>query len=340
MDFKNKMKKPPGTFVYTGSSQIQTKITHVQYSKEILKTFSEVVPCSDTYFDWISVEGLSDTNAIRDICASFEVETLVIEDILNPNQRNKFEVFDKYIFMVQQYSYLNEYDNPDVDYISILLFSDKILTFTESKNRFSDSIFTRLENKHFQISQLHEDYLFYVFMDMIYDESFNLFHHLKYKLEYFEKNIFSLNKYDQMKLYNIRKNLVSIRNNSSQTMEYASPNSLLKNSIFRDYLEKYLLDLEDHIINLRDKSIALLDTIDNIYTVYSTNQSNKINEIMKTLTIFSAIFIPLSFITGIFGMNFTNFPILQNQYGFLIFIAISAAIPITMLIYFKTKKWF
>jgi len=214
------------------------------------------------------------------------------------------------------------------------------MTFSEVENRFKNEIITRLKDKNLQISKLHEDYLFYVIYDMIIDEELNVYHYINLQLEHLEDNIMNLGKKDQVDLYNIRKSLVFLKNHTSTLQEHASPLSLLQNKLFNVYLEKYFEDLSDHIINLRDKSFVSLEAINNLYEVYSNNVSNKANEIMKTLTIFSAIFIPLSFIAGIFGMNFVNFPILQNNYGLLIFAGICVLIPLGMLLYFKRKKWF
>ena len=103
---------------------------------------------------------------------------------------------------------------------------------------------------------------------------------------------------------------------------------------------KYYEDLEDHVVNLNEKVKTELELLRGIFDIYMNNNSHKMNQVMKTLTIFSAIFIPLSFLTGVFGMNFTNFAILRSEYGLSIFLGISVTIPVSMLIYFKKNKWF
>ncbi len=335
-----KLRKPPGTVIYTGKETKPTTITHIKYSENQILIFEDLQPFSSEQVDWISVEGLSDAERIKNLCLGLNVDTLIIEDIFNTNQRNKLEIFDNYIFSVFKFLYLDKENQVKYDYISILLFDNIVITFSEVENRFKNEIITRLKDKNLQISKLHEDYLFYVIYDMIIDEELNVFHSLNLLLEHLEDNILNLGKKDQINLYNIRKYLVFLKNHTTNLQEYAAPISLMENVLFNSYLEKYFEDLSDHIINLRDKSIISLDSINNLYEVYSNNVSNKANEIMKTLTIFSAIFIPLSFIAGIFGMNFINFPILQNDSGLIIFSAICILIPVIMLIYFKKKKWF
>lgn len=340
MNFHLKLRKPPGTVVYTGQVNRQTTITHIQYSENKLVIHDDLKPFSPESVDWVSVEGLSDAEKIKKLCADLSVDSLIVEDIFNTNQRNKFEIFNDYIFSVMKFAYLDNINQVRYDYISLLLFNNKVITFSEDENRFKNEIIMRLKDKNLQISKLHEDYLFYVIYDMIIDEELNVYHHLNAELEHLEDGIMMLDKKDQIELYNIRKHLVFLKNHTTNTLEYASPKSLLQNKLFNSYLTKYFEDLEDHIINLKDKASLALEAINNLYEVYSTNVSNKQNEVMKTLTIFSAIFIPLSFIAGIFGMNFINFPILKNHYGLLIFTGICILIPVIMLIYFKKKKWF
>ena len=138
----------------------------------------------------------------------------------------------------------------------------------------------------------------------------------------------------------MRKELVYIRNYSNQLQDNLFKNEYLLKKIVDSKTSKYYEDLEDHIVNLNEKVRTEIELLKGVFEIYMNNNADKMNEIMKTLTIFSAIFIPLSFLSGIFGMNFVKFPILSNDNGLLIFIIISILIPISMLIYFKKHKWF
>lgn len=339
MNFHLKLRNPPGTLVYTGKHQKDTVIKHIQYSAKDLKIFNKLEQYSDDHVDYVSVEGLKNVEQIRDICLSLNVDPLVIEDILNPTQRNKFEITNEYLFSVTKYSYVRGKE-VFYDYISVLLFKDLMLTFSETNNMFLDEIITRLKNSKLAISKLKEDYLFYVLYDMIIDEELNLYFFLNSNLENLEEHLMQLDKDYQKNLYHLRKNFNYLESQTKQLLNYASPKKLLTTSFINVSIKKYLEDLEDHILTLNENAHVSLESVDNLFNVYSNNLSNRTNEIMKTLTIFSAIFIPLSFVTGIFGMNFTNFPILQNTYGLIIFAAICLVIPTIMLLYFKKKKWF
>jgi len=337
---KRGYKRPPGTHIYTGQKQKETVITHIQYSPKEIIFHNEIEGLSPDFVDWISVEGFTNVPKLKNLCKQFNVDDLVLEDILNLNQRNKFEVTNDYIFIVLRYYFIHE-DKMHDDYISILVFKDKVITFSEGENRFQHDILERLKSKTALISNFKEDYLFYVVYDMIVDDSFEVLDFIQDQIFTIETEVMSLDSRKQSKLYSIYKNLIILRNNVLQLQNYLLPSNLHKNNeFFSKALKKYYDDLEDHIKNLYEKSLIEIEAINKLFSLYSNNISNRMNEIMKTLTIFSAIFIPLSFLAGVFGMNFTNFPILQNQYGLLYFIIFSVLLVVGMLFYFKKRKWF
>ena len=179
-----------------------------------------------------------------------------------------------------------------------------------------------------------------VIYDIITDEVLNVFHFVANQVNKLEENLLQLDRQDELTLYNLRKELVYVRNYSNQLKENLFVNKNLISRIKGTQTSKYYEDLEDHIVNLNEKAKTELELLKGIFDIYMNNNAHKMNQIMKTLTIFSAIFIPLSFLTGIFGMNFVNFPILQNDYGLMLFLSISLLIPSMMLIYFKYNKWF
>lgn len=339
MKLNYKKSVPPESLLYTGENVSDTSIRHVQYNKEQVNEFNERVSLDIDFVDWIIVEGLSNVDYITTLCREYRVDNLVIEDILNVNQRNKIEVFKDYIFAVQKYSYVED-SVLKTDYISLLLFEDKLVTFSEQHNLFISNILLRLQSPVSLIRKYQHDYLFYVIYDIITDEVLNVFHYITNKVAKLEENLLHLDREDELTLYNLRKELVYIRNYSNQLEENLFGNRFLMEKIKGDQTNKYFDDLKDHIVNLNEKVKTELELLKGIFDIYMNNNAHKMNQIMKTLTIFSAIFIPLSFTTGIFGMNFTNFPILQSDYGMLIFAGISLFIPIVMFVYFKRNKWF
>lgn len=330
---------PPESFLYTGNVDFDTSIRHLQYNKKAYNEFKKEVPIKSDVVDWIIVEGLSNTDAVVSFCSSHNIDNLIVEDILNVNQRNKIEVYDKYIFAVQKYTYY-ENNTLKTDYISLVLFEDKLISFSEKENLFISNILERIKKPNALIRQYKHDYLFYVIFDIITDEVTQVYHYIVNQVDEMEADLLKLDRNDELVLYQLRKELVYVRNYSNQLLSSLFNNQNLIKRLKGESTGKYYDDLLDHIVNLNEKSRTELELLKGIFDIYMNNNSHKMNQIMKTLTIFSAIFIPLSFLTGIFGMNFTNFPLLSNEYGIFIFIGISILIPVSMLLYFKKNKWF
>jgi magnesium transporter len=338
MSFKSKKRALPGTLIYTGETNKETTIKHIKYNKDQFETYNERKDLSDNEVDWIVIEGLNNVPFIQELGIDYNIDYLTIEDILNVNQRTKVEVHENYIFSVIKYALFHE-DKIKYDYISILLFKDKVITFSELENRFIEDIISRIKNPNSPIRQKKHDYLYYVILDMLIDESIEVTNYLELQLEDIEEDLLALTSHHQVVLYNIRKELLFLRNMTSQLLSH-NPKEIFKNeTFFEKGTFKYYEDVIDHILNMNNRVVSQIDNTKHILDVYMNHMSNKMNSIMTTLTIFSAIFIPLSFIAGVFGMNFINFPILQNDHGMLYFILISVLIPTVMLVFFKLKKW-
>lgn len=336
---KSKRKFLPGSLVYTGDAPKETIIKHVKYNKQSIVEQNTIQELQDDVVDWIVVEGLSNVDKVKELCQSFHVDHLVIEDILNVHQRTKFEVFENYIFIVIRYATKND-NAVEYDYMSVLLFHDCIITFSEQVHPFVNDVLARLQNEESIIKLKRHDYLLYVLLDMIVDESIDVHSDIHKIVMDIEQEILDLDSSDQLKLYNIRKQLVFIRNLTDQLKQHLSDELLGNHHFFEEHNMKYYGDVIDHILNLNNRVVNDIELIKHILDVYINTMSNKMNQIMKTLTIFSAIFIPLSFIAGIFGMNFINFPILQQSWGMTFFIVLCLFIPSVMILYFFKKGWF
>lgn len=334
-----KFRSIPGTLEYTGTIDKETEIRHIQYNKNEHLLHHELNDIRSDVVDWISVEGLSNVDKITSVCQSFDVEPLVVEDILHVNQRTKVERFDRYWFIVMKYSYLEE-EQILHDYVSMLLFPDLLITFSESNNRFIDLVVERLNHPKSIIRNMKHDYLFYVIYDVIVDETLQVSATIQNEIETLEEQLLHLSQNDQIRLYELRKELVFLRSMATQLISNVPVESFLDETFFSASVQKYYLDVYDHLQVLKNQVMISIEQVSHILDVYLNQVSNRMNQIMTTLTIFSAIFIPLSFVAGVFGMNFTNFPILSEPYGMTIFILICILIPSAMLLYFKQRKWF
>jgi magnesium transporter len=285
------------------------------------------------------VEGLSDVDQILNLLAPFTVEPLIVEDIFHVNQRTKIERGDTYRFIVVKYSYL-ESDTIHHDCISMLVFDQVLFCFTEHQNRFLDVLRTRLSQAQSKLRKLGQDYLFYALFDLIVDDALRVNTMVMDQLDDLETALLDLDEQDQLRLYDIRKELVFLKSMSLQLLNNIPEDTFTDWSLFTKGVLRYLGDVYDHIEILRVQALSSLEQVSHMLDVYMNQVSNRMNQIMTTLTIFSAIFIPLSFVAGVFGMNFIDFPILQDPNGMLYFGLICLLIPIGMVLFFKWRKWF
>lgn len=333
-----KKNQAPGTAVYTGSHMLETTVKHIFYNKDELLETSDMEQ-KVGYNHWLIFKGMSNSQKIKSICESYGVDSLVTEDILNVHQRNKIEYFEKYVFAVMQYAYLQN-SIVSHDYLSILLFEDKVLTFHEHNLNIFDDVNKRLSDNSGPIRKLGHDYLFYAIFDAIIDNDLIVEKEISSRTLKLEEDILTLESTDQSMLYNSRKELLYLKKTIEPLYDSLMRMEYIPSPIIKDDLNKYYMDLTDHIHRILDEINSERELLRNLLDVHMNNVSNKMNAIMKTLTIFSAIFIPLSFLAGVFGMNFLVFPILANPIGIYIFMGICASIAIGMIFFFRSRKWF
>ena len=334
---RNKKSLPPESFVYTGTKMNKTEVHHIQNDEKSIR-HTTTVDVHPRLNDWIMIQGLKDTDFIQKITSRFGVDTLVIEDILNVHQRNKLEIYDDYVFSVKKFAYL-EGDKIKHEYISILLFEDKLITFQEDKSPVFEPIIRRIEKKQGIITKMKHDYLYYCILDTIVDYNIATRKYISANIISLENHIMNLETSNQTLLYNLRKELVFLKNSNKQLLFSFSHQEYKKISLIHEDIYKYYEDLHDHIARLDENISIEQELLRNLLDVHMNNVSNKTNRIMTILTIFSAIFIPLSFLAGVFGMNFTDFPFLKNPNGMAYFVLLCIVISTTMLAFFKHKKW-
>ncbi|MBU1144946.1 MAG: magnesium and cobalt transport protein CorA [Firmicutes bacterium] len=333
-----KKNQPPGAAIYTGIHNVQTEISHIIYNDGMLETITDLTLMKDCV-NWFIVKGLQDTAKIKSFCEQYNVDALVVEDILNVNQRNKLEFFDEYIFCVLSYAYLHENEIRH-DYLSLLVFEDKVLTFHEHNVNLFDEMYKRLENHLGSIRKMKHDYLFYAILDTVIDNDIFVQKELSNRTFTLEEDIINLESTNQSDLYNSRKELLFLKSNIDPIYESFVKAEFKNTKLLSAQIYKYFDDLTDHLRRINDQITTERELLRNLLDVHINNVSNKMNAIMKTLTIFSAIFIPLSFLAGFFGMNFVDFPGLNSPNGIYVFAGSCLVIAVGMILFFKKRKWF
>lgn len=346
MTSKSKKGTPPGTLIYTGKHKNQPiKIETTTYNKSKFKEEKTVVQkirksISNKTVTWINIIGIHNSKVVEYIGKEFSINPLILEDILSTNQRPKYELLDKHLYLVLNIIHYKPHKNIDTEQISIIQGKNYVITFQERDNKILDPLKERIAKDNGKIRKMGADYLAYSIVDTIVDNYYQVLEELGEELEKTEVKITKDAKQeDQQKLNQTKRELIKIRKSIWPLREMISGIQRLETRLISKNLKMYFKDLHDHIIQAIDTLETYRDTAHTMSELYMSSMSNKMNEIMKVLTIFSAIFIPLTFITGIYGMNFKYMYELHWEYGYLYAIGIMLVIGVSMLIFFKKKKW-
>lgn len=339
---------PPGSLVHVGEVlETETRISVINYSKESIEehtvhSIGEILRYKDSdTVTWVNVEGLVNTAFIESIGQQFNIHSLVLEDILNTHQRTKFEEYDDYLFLVFKGMYVSE-DRTLVNYeqISILIFDKYIFTFKEKRDRIFHALKTRLKSSKGRVRAQGADYLAYAILDSIVDLYFALQDFVDEKIECIEDELISGPRSETLsEIMHTRRELLMIRKSSSPLRELLGDLLRSGSPLIKHGTLIYYRDVYDHVLRLIESIETNRDMMTGLLDIYHSSVSNKMNEIMKVLTVFASIFIPLTFITGIYGMNFKFMPELEWKWSYPILWTVFIAIPAILLTYFKKKKW-
>ncbi|HOK04449.1 MAG TPA: magnesium/cobalt transporter CorA [Victivallales bacterium] len=344
---KNKIGVPPGTLLYTGDLQEYFEINVIDYSQNNYKEFNpkNIEECfqfkDSPTVTWINITGLHRTDIIEQIGKHYNLHPLVLEDILNIRQRPKIEYFDDYIFIVlKMLSYNEVLKEIDAEQVSIILGSNFVFTFQERKGDLFDTIRNRLRNNIGIIRKSSSDYLLYSLIDVIVDNYFLILEKIGVRIEDIEDKIL-LNPSPEVirTIHNLKNSLIELRKTVWPLREILSNLYKGESELIKDKTSVYFRDVYDHTIQIIDTIETLRDIVSGLLDVYLSSISNRMNEIMKVLTIIATIFIPLTFIAGVYGMNFKFMPELEWKMGYPMVLLVMFLSAIGMLIYFKRKKW-
>ncbi len=337
----------PGSVIYTGEKQDHKLfIEAFDYNKDmhIEKELLDVEECFNFEFGtvtWININGLNHVHAIERIGEHYELHPLVLEDIVNISQRPKIDEYDDYLFVVLKMLYYDANDKIVSEQVSFVLGPEYVLTFQESEGDVFDSVRERIRQGKGRVRSMGADYLLYVLIDAIVDHYFSVIEILGDKIEDFETTIFSGNVDDDIsqKIQNLKREILRVRRAIFPLREIISRVEKGDNSLIEPKTITYFRDVYDHLIQVSENIDIYREMIWSLMDMYMTTISNKMNEVMKVLTIMASIFIPLTFIAGIYGMNFEYIPELQYRYSYFILWGVMIVMFIAMLIYFKRKKW-
>lgn len=292
---------------------------------------------------WINVEGITDIDLINKIGALFEIDALSLEDILNPEQRVKIDNRVDYIKIILKMLFFEPLTK-EINYqqVSFILKKNILITFQETSFDIFSSIRNRIENynKDFEINDVN--YLTYMLIDEVVDNCLLILDEVEDDIDEMETNIIDNPEKDVLEhILSLKKNIIILKRFISPLRELISKlqaRSMLK--YFPEDMKFYLGDLYDHSIIAFDTIDTLNNRVTELIQLYHSTISNTMNEVMKILAIISTIFMPLSFISGLYGMNFINMPEIRWKYGYFFALFLMGSMVACMLVYFKKKKWF
>ena len=339
---------PPGTLIHVGEKRAEkVKITVIDYDElhfeeKRVERIEECYPFKDKpTVTWINVDGIHDVDVIEKLGRNYAIHPLLLEDILNTEQRPKIEDFDDYLFVVlKMLSYDDERSEIDIEQVSLVLGPNYVISFQERVGDVFDPVRERIRNAKGRIRKMGADYLAYALLDSIVDSYFIILEKIGDKIEGLEEYLIS--KPDAKTLQTIhilKREMISLRRSIWPLREVISGISRKESSLIKEATEIFLRDVYDHTIQVIDTIENFRDMVSGMLDIYLSSLSNRMNEVMKVLTIFASIFIPLTFVAGIYGMNFAHMPELGWKWGYFSALAVMACIGIAMLVYFKRKHW-
>lgn len=337
---------PPGSLVHTGERKTEgTCITLIRYSDkeyEERRIGLDEIPGPDgdaASVQWIHAEGLSDVAALEAIGHRFGLHSLVLEDILNTEQRPKLEDYGPYVYAVVKVVAPGS-NEINVEQASFILGDGFVLSFAERDTDLFMPVIGRLRQDIGRVRRTGADYLFYTLLDVIVDNYFVVLEELGEQIEVAEDELVSRPTADTLKdIYDLKRRMLTLHKALWPFREVANTISRGGTKLVCESTAVYTRDLYDHVIQAMDMTDTLRDILSSMLDIYLSSTSNRMNEIMKVLTIISTIFMPLSFIVGVYGMNFTHMPELNVPWAYPAVWGVIVLAAGAMMVYFKRKKW-
>jgi len=344
-----KIGMPPGSLVHVGEQKVERPLlSFIDYNEDNFQVEKDIqleacLQLKDSAsVSWINLDGIHEISVVEAFGKAFDLHLLALEDILNTGHLPKFEEFDNCALVItKMFCFDEQTSRIEAEQISMVLTADNVLTFQERPGDVFDGVRERLKRKSGRIRQRGSDYLIYTLIDSVVDSYFHVLEKIGDRLDYLETELINqpsqelLQQVHQMKgqLIFLRKAVWPMREVVSNLMHSESDLIDASTGVF-------IRDLYDHAVQVLDTVEAYRETASGLVDLYMSSVSQRMNEVMQVLTIMASIFIPLTFIAGIYGMNFEQMPELKWRYGYTMVWGLMLLCVVGMLWFFKRKKWF
>ena len=339
---------PPGTLVHVGErKQDVIRITVMDYDGDRLdencpEDVEAAVPLRDMpSTSWINIDGLHDMAVIEKLGRHFSIHPLTLEDTVNTTQRPKVEEFDDYIYVVvKMLTWDDDAGRVRAEQVSLVLGHNFLISFQEAEGDVFEPVRKRIRGGRGRIRTAGGDYLAYALIDSIVDHYFIVLEHLGEKIEALESQLYEDGGNDPLNaIFRLKQEMIYLRKQIGPLRETLSRLHKTENPLVKDENRVFFTDVYDHLHKGVEVVESLRDMLSGLQDLFISMTGQRMNEIMKMLTIIATIFIPLTFVAGIYGMNFEVMPELKWRGGYLLVWGLFGVITVAMLIYFKWRKW-
>lgn len=338
---------PPGSLIHIGERRKdKARITAIAYDtenfevKEVLANELLAIKNSKK-IAWIDVEGLHDVPVLQQVGNIFDLHPLVMEDILNTDQRPKIENYGDYIYIVLKMLCYDDAKNEIIaDQVSLVLGKNFVISFQEGDLDVFDPVRRRLKDNKSRVRNMGPDFLAYSLIDSIVDNYFFILEKFGDKVELLEDELVKNPGSNTLGIiHKTKRGMLFLRKNVWPLRELAGSLEREESDLLNDSVRIYLRDIHDHAVYLVDTIETFREMLSGMLDIYLSSVNNRMNEIMKVLTIFATLFMPLTFIAGVYGMNFEFMPELDWRYGYPACLAFMFAVAGIMFGYIRRKKW-
>jgi len=344
-----KIGQPPGSLIHIGDETVKdVKITIIDYKDEQFRemeapSLEACFPFKDTdSVTWINVEGIHRSEILEKLGECYGLHPLVLEDIMATDQRPKMEDFGDYMFIVlKMIKYNAENGGLEIEQVSLILGKNFVLSFQEGKEGdVFDPLRERLRTGKGRIRKMGADYLVYAMMDSIIDNYFVVIENLGEEIEVIEEKLVTDPGPDTLRsIHKLKRDMIYLRKSVWPLREVIGSLERGESPLVTKSTGIYLRDVYDHTIQVIDTVETFRDMLSGMLDIYLSSVSNRLNAVMKVLTVIATIFMPLTFIVGLYGMNFKYMPELEWHWGYPAVIGVMVIIAAWMLVMFKRKKW-
>ncbi len=311
-------------------------------SQRLIRELGDCLPFDpDVPVSWLNIDGSHQVDFLKEIGNSLAIHPLALEDILDTSQRPKIEDYEKYLFIeLNQLLWDQELSQIQSEQVSLVLGEKYLISFQEHEQDVFDPVRKRIQEGKGRLTRYGADYLAYALIDAVVDHYFVVLEHIGEQIEILEEQLITNPTPDTLQsIHELKRELIFMRKSIWPLREVIGTLERGENSLFQESILIFLRDVYEHTIQIIDTVETFREMVSGMLDIYLSSISNRMNEVMKVLTIIATIFIPLSFFTGLYGMNFVYMPELQWRWGYFALLAFLGLVLIGMLIYFKRKRW-